>query len=102
MRHRITFLVEGGKNERGFRTNEWIKHDTVWAALKTLKGRAFYEAAKTNMQHNREFTIRYRQDIHGDMRILWNGQIHEITSIDNDDGLNHTMTIFARVVNPND
>ncbi|MDT2277424.1 phage head closure protein [Paenibacillus larvae] len=42
---------------------------TVWACIKTLKGKEFYEASttQTKIQHTR-FIIRYRKGLRPDMR----------------------------------
>lgn len=99
LKQRITLLNPPGLDENDNPKTEWTEHVTVWAELKTLKGRAFYYAAQTNMENVREFKIRYRKDLHDHMRIRWNGQIHELVApIENDDGLNKTMTLFVKAV----
>lgn len=103
-RHRITFVQPaGGTDEYGFPVTEPTEYVKVWAKLRTLKGRTFYEAAKTNMQHNREFTIRYTKKLEDgvrpkDLQLVWKGITHDIVSIENDDGLNKTMTVVAKAV----
>lgn len=103
-RHRITFFLPSDEtDDDGFPKGEPTEYLTVWAKLKTLKGRTFYEAAQNNMQYNREFTIRYHKKLDDEMRpknlqILWKGKVHDIVSIENDDGLNRTMTVIVKAV----
>lgn len=103
-RQKLLFqLPAGGKDDDGFPINEPVSYVTVRAKLKTLRGKTFYEAAKTNMRHNREFTFRYHSKLVDDVRpkhleVMWKGTKHEIVSIENDDGLNITMTAYLRAV----
>lgn len=104
LKHRITFVEPpGGTDEQGFPITEPVPYLTVWAALRTLKGRTFYKAAQINMEHNREFIIRYNRKLDEDIRpnklqVVWNGVTHDIVSIENDDGLNKTMTVICKAV----
>ncbi|WP_245835691.1 phage head closure protein [Virgibacillus ndiopensis] len=105
LKQRLTFQQPaGGQNENGFPINEPIFYCNAWAKLKTLKGNSFYAAASENLEHNREFTIRYQQKLDDGVRpekleLVWKGKTHQIESIENDDGLNTTMTVYARAVN---
>ena len=79
------------------------EYTKAWAKLKTLKGKTFYAAASTNMEHNREFTIRYQRILEDGIRpnglvVVWKGIEHDITSIENDDGLNVSMTVVVKAV----
>lgn len=100
-RQRITFLSPPeGTNENGFRNRaDWKTHATVWAELRTLKGRQFHEAAQTHLENYRHFRIRYRKDLHDNMRVLYNGQIHQLAApIENVDGLNKFMDVRVKKV----
>ena len=93
----------GGTNESGFPNLEPISYTKAWGALKTLKGKSFYAAATPNMEHNREFTIRYQKKLMDGVRpkglqVVWKKIEHEITSIENDDGLNVSMTVMAKAI----
>lgn len=103
MDQRITFLnPPGGQDEDGYPINEWMDHITVWASLKTLKGRSFYAAAGTNLQNNRMFEIRYRKNVDDSMRVKWRGVDHSIISLEDDDGQKKSMIIYCKVVNANE
>lgn len=100
-KHKITFqqYIEG-ENENGFPTKDWVPILTVKAAIKTLRGYEFYEAATTNSESNSRFVIRYRKGITPDMRIkMIDNRIFDIIAPPiNDDELNKTLTIHAREV----
>lgn len=104
LKQRLIFQQpDGGINENGFPIDGPVEYAKARAKLKTLKGRTFYAAASTNMEHNREFTIRYQRRLADDVRpkgliLVWKGINHEITSIENDDGLNVSMTVVAVAV----
>ncbi|WP_054637180.1 phage head closure protein [Thalassobacillus sp. C254] len=100
-RQRITFLNPPGENIDidGFPSKEWTPHVTVWAELRTLKGRSFYEAAQNQLENSRHFIIRYRKDLNDRMRVRWNGKDHELAApIENVDGLNREMDIRVKAV----
>lgn len=100
MDQRITFLnPPGGVNENGYPIKVWTEHITVWASLKTLKGRSFYAAAGTNLENNRMFEIRYRANVDDKMRIKWRGVEHEIISLEDDDGQRKKIIVYCKAVN---
>lgn len=84
LRHRITlqkFMVITDPD--GFTTQQWQDVATVWAAVENLHGREYWEAAAVQAENTVKFTIRYRPDIDQTMRIVFRGQVYEITAIDN-------------------
>ncbi|MED4162475.1 head-tail adaptor protein [Halalkalibacterium halodurans] len=103
-RQKLIFQIpSSGKDADGFPIDDPILYVTVRAKLKTLRGKTFYEAAKTNMRHNREFTFRYHPKLVDGVRpknleVVWKDTKHKIESIENDDGLNITMTAYLRAV----
>lgn len=102
-RHRITFQKydEDATNENGFPLEEsqrWTDVKTVWAMIKTLQGREYYEAATTQNENAVRFVTRYTSGINPDMRIKYKDRTFEILSVINDDELNKTLTIIAKEV----
>lgn len=94
---------EDGADEDGFPSTVIVDYISSRAKLRTLKGRTFFEAAQHNLENSREFTIRYRPQLNEDVRpnnlfCVWNDEKHTIHSIENDDGLNATMTVFLKLV----
>lgn len=100
LKHRITFLIPpGGKDEDGFPINEWTAFKKpIWAAIKTLKGKAFYEAAADQLQDMKTFGIRYRKDVDDSMRIRHKDKVYKIISMNNDDENNQWWTIHVREI----
>ncbi|MEK4091723.1 phage head closure protein [Viridibacillus sp. FSL H8-0110] len=96
LKHRITFLNPPGKDEDGFPIIDWTDYVTVWAAIKTLKGKAFYEAAADQLQDVKQIGIRYRKDVDDNMRIRHKDKIYKIISMTNDDENNQWWTIHVR------
>lgn len=98
-RHRITFQsFNETTNENGFPVQDWTDVKTVWAMIKTLQGREYYEAAATQNENTVRFVIRYTTGINPDMRIKYKDRTFEILSIINDDELKKTLTIIAKEV----
>jgi SPP1 family predicted phage head-tail adaptor len=98
-RHRVTFqsFVET-TNENGFPVQDWTDVKTVWAMIKTVSGREYYEAAATQNENTVRFVIRYTTGINPDMRIKYKDRTFEILSVINDDERNITLTIIAKEV----
>ncbi|MEK5530653.1 phage head closure protein [Viridibacillus sp. FSL R5-0468] len=90
------FSQSPGKDEDGFPIIQWTDHVKVWAAIKTLKGKAFYEAAADQLQDMKTFGIRYRKDVDDNMRIRHKDKIYKIISMNNDDENNQWWTIHVR------
>lgn len=105
LKQRLSFMLPTpGVDKDGFPIGGKSLYTNAWAKLKTLKGRTFYAAASTNMEHNREFTIRYQRKLEDGFRpngliVVWKNIEHEIVSIENDNGLNVSMTVVTRAVN---
>jgi SPP1 family predicted phage head-tail adaptor len=78
---------------------KWQDVKTVWAMVKTLKGREFYQAAAVQAENTTRFVIRYTVGIDNTMRIKYNNRIFKIISPPiNDDERNITLTIIAKEV----
>jgi len=96
---RITFqLFTESINENGFSVESWQDVMSVWAMIKTLNGREYYQAATTQNENSIRFIIRYTTGLHPDMRIVYNLRHFDIESIINDDEANKTMTIMCKEV----
>lgn len=96
---RITFLIPpGGTDADGFPIKNWTDHKTVWASIKTLKGKEFYSAAADQLQDVKQIGIRYRKDVDDNMRIRHKDKIYKIISMNNDDENNQWWTIHVREI----
>lgn len=101
-RHRLTFQTPKPK-EGGYPVPGHNIYTKAWGKLKTLKGSTRFLAAQSQMQHNREFTIRFQNKLMDDIRpkeltVLWRGEEHEIESIEDIDGLRKEMLIILKAV----
>ena len=84
LRHRITLqALETRVNENGFEEEMWIDHKTLWASIKNLHGREYFQAAAVQKENTVKFIIRYIPGIDTSMKILFKGKNYDITSIDN-------------------
>jgi SPP1 family predicted phage head-tail adaptor len=93
----------GGVDGEGYPILEPTVYLKTRGALKTLRGTTRYVAAQSQMENNREFGIRYHKKLDEQVRppnlqVIWNGTVHDIVSIENDDGLNKTMTVICKAV----
>lgn len=95
---RITFQkYVSGTDQDGFPTESWQDYKTVWAIVKTLQGREFYQAAAVQAENTTRFIIRYTKGINTNMRVVYkDDRIFNIQSIINDDEANKTLTIIAK------
>lgn len=92
-------LVEGGTDSSGYPTEPIIKEFKVWAMVKSISAREFFEAKATQSEDIKRFIIRYRKDIDSDMDIVYKGETYEIVAPPiNDNEENITLTLMARVV----
>lgn len=103
LKQRLTFIINEGTDEQGYPIDEPIEYLKAWGSLKTLKGRTRFLAAQSQMEHNREFTIRYQKKLDdtnrpSNLKVKWKGKLHDIESIESDDGLNVTMTVVLKAV----
>lgn len=86
------------EGENGFRQKEWVDFKPVWAMIKTVQGREFFQAAQLQAENIVRFVVRYAAGYSTDMRIDYQGRTFEIQSIINDDEMNKTLTIIGREV----
>lgn len=84
LRHRIKLQsLETIVNENGFEEESWVDLRTVWASIKNLHGREYFEAAAVQKENTVKFTIRYIKDLDTSMKILFKGKHYNIIQIDN-------------------
>ncbi len=99
MNKRATFLSPPGTITNGWPSEEWTKHVTVWAELKTAKGYRLFSSDATQWQGKCVIGIRYRKDITENMRVEVAGKTYEMDSPPvNDNGDNQWLTIFLKEV----
>lgn len=50
-------------DENGFEVEEWIDYKTVWASVKNINGKEFFQAQQAQSQASKKVTIRYLRDL---------------------------------------
>ena len=65
-------------NENGFSQELWTVYRELWAMIKTLQGREYYQAATTQNENSMRFIIRYTNGLHPDMRVVYKGRNFDI------------------------
>lgn len=97
---KIKFQSKSGAtvDSEGYNVPGEIVEIPVWAKVKTLQSKEYFNAKATQSENTTVFVIRYRKDIDEDMKILLNDRVFEIVSLINDDEKNITITIIGREV----
>lgn len=74
-----------GQDADGFEETSYFPLKTVWAKANGLFGKEWWEAKSYDAENTVEFTIRYNacKDLTIRDRILFQGRLYNITSIDN-------------------
>ncbi|ARJ51328.1 phage head closure protein [Staphylococcus lutrae] len=67
-----------------------------WSDIKTIRGNEFIGSGLTASEIPVRFIIRYREGITASQRIKWKDLDFYIESVQNDNGLNRTLTIYAK------
>lgn len=75
------------KDENGNHILEWRDYYNCFAYVNNLSGSEYYEAARTNRQNDLYFVIRYSSEVKKidseHYRIVFDGEIYNITFVDN-------------------
>ena len=65
----------------GEKKPNWGTLATVWAEVRPLRGKEFFDAAAVQSEIDTKFRIRYRSDLTAKMRINYAGNLYDIHSI---------------------
>lgn len=101
LRHRIT-LQKPVKtvSSSGVEEKQWQDITTVWGKVEHLRGRDFYEAAAVQAEQTVKVTIRYREGITPQHRLIHRGAPYTITFIDRETYPRRFLIIHAQEVVP--
>lgn len=58
----------------------WSTAATVWAEVHGVSGRELIMAMQTNNLVSHKVTIRFRDDVNGETRMLWRGKVLEVVA----------------------
>lgn len=69
----------------------WTTIATPWANISPMSGREFLAAGAEQSEVRGRITIRYRDDVTADMRIVYRGKYYNILAVlpDNESGIEH-------------
>lgn len=73
----------------------WSTFATVFADIKPLTSREFWDAKQVNAENTLKFIIRYLSGLDSKMRISWDSRLFNIESIINVDERNEKIVILA-------
>lgn len=97
LRHRITLQRQiHAQNDYGAVVTTWQGIATVWAEIKPISGREYFEASQVQSEVTTQIWIRYRDGIEPTMRVAHNGKQYEIVSVLNYQGLNKTLQLMCK------
>ena len=96
MRHRITFQKLLDKQDEYGESNEWEDVKIVWADVRPLSGKQFFQAKQINAEISHSIFIRYQDGIKTNMRIKFKDRYFEILYIINVEEKNKYLKIYCR------
>lgn len=101
MNRKITFrkLTLTQDPNTGGMVETWADAFSVFAKVEPLVGREYFAAAAVQAEDTTKFTMRYRGDIDPTMRIAFDGNEYDITSIQNIRSGNRETLIYAKAAN---
>ena len=96
-KHRITIESKSvTRNALGEEVVVWVPLATLWAGVKPVRGAEFFAAAQMHDEQIVTFTVIYRPDVQETMRISWNGEHYDITSVINVNGNKIDLELMGR------
>lgn len=96
---RISILeMSTPQNSYGEFENVWNEISTMWANVRTLTGRALYQANQVHAEVSVKIIVRYRQDIRENMRIRYGNRILEIITVVNMNEGNRYLELSCKEV----
>lgn len=96
----IQRLVYGEPNPiTGHRAETWVQVAVVFAKVEPLVGREFFAAAATQAELTVKFTMRYRADMRSADRLIFDGDIYNISAVMNIKSRNRETLVMATSLN---
>lgn len=103
MRERITIQKGSAKTDKtGNHTAMWTDYYKCFSYVNNLSGKEYWEAKQVNAETELDFVIRYCSEVSAldteHFRILFRGDVYDITFVDNVQYRNKTVKIRAALV----
>jgi len=96
MRERVTIEAATRAGDgAGGEVVTWAPLATVWAEVAALSGAEIVEAERVVARGQYDVTIRFRDDVTAQMRLVWRGQALNIRNVRDKDGRRRRLTIRA-------
>lgn len=84
LKHRVILRkIVNIVDESGFTKETSVDYKKVWASIRNLYGKEYFEAASIQREKTVKFIIRWVDDLDETMTISYRGKSYNITSIDN-------------------
>lgn len=101
LRHRVVLQKkEITVDELKQQTENWTDIASVWAAIEPLSGREYFAARQLNEEVSVKITIRYRDDVTSDNRLVFNNKVFEVLSVIDPRERGKTLILMCREVEP--
>jgi SPP1 family predicted phage head-tail adaptor len=83
LRHRVTLQSKGTptRDAMGGEVVTWTTVDTVWAEVRPLSGRALIAAKQAKSEVTASITLRHRDDISPDWRVVHGSDTYDVHAI---------------------
>ena len=97
LRHPIDLLkpVSGSDSRR---TTSWVNQATVYAGKSDVSGREFYQAQSFHAEDVVTFTLRWREDVTAEWRLIHRGTAYNILEVNHLGEMRDFMRLKCRVV----
>lgn len=92
LRYKITFQLQDLEQE----VEKWDDVCTVWANIKPIAGKEYYQAETIESELTHRIIMRYRKGITPEMRVVYKGRIFYIQSVINDYERNVSLQLMCR------
>lgn len=93
LRHRLTIQQSVRSDDSGGgATLVWTDIDEVWGAIEAISGQENLEAGRISGKVVYRITLRYRDDLAPEMRLLSGSEVFEILSVQDEDGRRRFLT----------
>jgi SPP1 family predicted phage head-tail adaptor len=92
LRHRVRIQnLVSERDSEGVIQHEWVALATVWASVEPISGREFIQSGATQSEVTARITIRHRDDVVANMRIVHRGRVYNIKGVlsDKESGLEY-------------